>query len=112
MRIELYSPPYLFAGARPVIQQVATEWHYAAAVDVQTPDAPTILWAEIIRSGVTTHAFDNAQRLVDLPITLRAAGQLTVQTPASGALAPPGWYMLFLVNQAHVPSVAAWVHLT
>jgi galactose oxidase-like protein len=112
MRIELYSPPYLFAGPRPVIQHAAAEWHYGAGVQIQTPDAASIRWAELVRAGVTTHAFDNAQRLVDLPITARAAGQLSVQAPATSALAPPGWYMLFLVNQQQVPSVATWVHLS
>ena len=27
-------------------------------------------------------------------------------------LAPPGWYMLFVVDANGVPSVAKWVHLT
>jgi len=111
MRIEIYSPPYLSSGARPAIGQVATEWQYGSAVDVQTPQAASILWAELIRSGVTTHAFDNSQRLVDLPITARANDRLTVHAPEAPTLAPPGWYMLFLVDQNRVPSVSNWVHL-
>jgi hypothetical protein len=111
MRIEVYSPPYLFAGARPVIGQVTPEWHYRAAVDVATPQAAKILWAELVRGGVTTHSFDNSQRLVDLPITARVPGRLTVQAPSGPALAPPGWYMLFLVDEARIPSTAIWIHL-
>lgn len=91
--------------------QVATEWQYGSAVDVQTPQAASILWAELIRSGVTTHAFDNSQRLVDLQITARANDRLTVHAPEAPTLAPPGWYMLFLVDQNRVPSVSNWVHL-
>jgi hypothetical protein len=112
MAIEVYSPPYMFAGPRPVIDQAATEWTYGASVDVASAQAPTILWAELVRNGVTTHSFDNSQRLVDLPITGRAAGRLTVTTPAGPALAPPGWYMLFVVDEAHIPSIAVWIHLT
>ena len=111
MLIEMYSPPYLFAGPRPVIGQAATEWRYGQAVDIATAQAGSILWAELIRSGVTTHAFDNSQRLVDLPIRARGPGQLTVEAPLTPMLAPPGWYMLFLVDQDHVPSPSTWVHL-
>ena len=111
MQIEIYSPPYLFAGPRPAITQLVTEWQYGAAIDVETPDAASILWAELVRNGITTHAFDNSQRLVDLPITARTAGSITVKAPAGATLAPPGWYQLFLVNQNRVPSVGHWVHL-
>ena len=46
MQIELYSPPYLFAGPKTVIQQVATiEWQYGQAIEVQTGDPNAILWA-------------------------------------------------------------------
>jgi Domain of unknown function (DUF1929) len=111
MRIEVYSPPYLFAGARPTVQQVAAEWQYGSAIDIRAPASASILWAELIRNGVTTHAFDNAQRLVDLPITARTQAGITVTAPASANLAPPGWYMLFLVDQNRIPSTGSWIHL-
>jgi hypothetical protein len=112
LRIEMYTPPYMFGPARPTITQAATEWHYGQAVDIASPQADTILWAELIRCGVTTHAFDNSQRLVDLPIAARPAGSLTINAPAAPTIAPPGWYMLFLVDQQHIPSVAVWIHLS
>ena len=112
MRIEIYSPPYVFGSARPTIGQVATEWNYGQAVDIATPDAGGIMWAELVRYGVTTHAFDNSQRLVDLPITARPAGGLAVNAPAAPTVAPPGWYMLFLVNDQQIPSVATPIHLS
>ncbi|HEX7537505.1 MAG TPA: galactose oxidase early set domain-containing protein, partial [Dermatophilaceae bacterium] len=62
-------------------------------------------------NGVTTHAFDNCQRLVDLDIAGQAGGTITARVPAQSTLAPPGWYMLFLVDTAGVPSVSSWVHL-
>ena len=112
LAIEMYTPPYLFAPGRPAIGQVATEWHYGQAVNIASPQSETILWAELIRCGVTTHAFDNSQRLVDLPIATRPPGHLTVSAPAAPTIAPPGWYMLFLVDQLHIPSAAAWIHLS
>jgi hypothetical protein len=108
----MYSPPYLFGTTQPVIGQVAAEWLYGHTIGIATPQAADIMWAELIRAGVTTHAFDNSQRLVDLPIAARAPGSLTVNAPAEPAIAPPGWYMLFLVDQNHIPSTATWIHLS
>jgi hypothetical protein len=66
----------------------------------------------LIRPGSTTHAFDNSQRLVDVEISGRDAGTVRATAPGEPTLAPRGWYMLFIVARAGVPSVASWVHLT
>jgi len=34
---------------------------------------------------------------------------LMVQAPPNRNIAPPGYYMLFIVNRAGVPSVAHWI---
>jgi hypothetical protein len=48
-----------------------------------------------------------------VPLTFSAeTGGLTVSAPASGAVAPPGWYMLFLIDDAGVPSVAKWIRIS
>src|SRR5664280_2352413 len=111
LALEVYSPPYLFAGPRPVIAGVAPEWTYGQTVAISSPQAGAIKWVSIVRNGVTTHAFDNCQRLVDLDITGQAGGTITARVPAQSTLAPPGWYMLFLVDTAGVPSVSSLVHL-
>ncbi len=111
MRLEVYSPPYLFKGPRPTIGAVATEWTYGQAVAIPSPQAGRLRWAHLMRPCVTTHSFDGSQRLVDLPIGSQAAGTVKVAVTANRNLAPPGWYMLFLVSQDGVPSVASWVHL-
>lgn len=112
LRLEVYSPPYLFAGPRPIINAAPAEWAYGQNVVIGTPQAGEIKWASIIRPGVTTHSFDNSQRLVDLTIQAQANGQLHVATPDQPTLAPPGWYMLFIVDHGGVPSIASWIHLT
>jgi hypothetical protein len=121
MRLEIFSPPYLFrpspggAGSvfaqRPVIQNVATEIRYGSTIDIQTAQAAQIKWIDLIRPGLTTHSFNGTQRLVNVPFT-PGAGKLSATIPAEAKIAPPGWYMLFLVDNAGVPSVASWVHLT
>jgi len=64
----------------------------------------------LIRNGAVTHAFDENTRYV--PLTFQqVAGGLTVTAPANGNIAPPGFYMLFLVNNSGVPSVAPFVQV-
>jgi len=65
----------------------------------------------LMRPGAPTHAFDMEQRLVGLTYT-RGLGLLNVTAPPNGNVAPPGYYMLFALTSAGVPSVASFVHLS
>jgi hypothetical protein len=112
MRLEIFSPPYLFKGTRPAIASVPTEWHYGQAVTIASSAAGSVRWATLVRNGVTTHSFDNGQRLIDLDIQSQAGGAIKAVVTGKSTIAPPGWYMLFLVDQQGVPSVATWIHLT
>ena len=64
----------------------------------------------LIRLGAVTHGFDSGQLYVDLMFELMVGG-LDVQAPANANLAPPGDYMLFIVNTNGVPSVASFVNI-
>ncbi len=115
-QIEIYSPPYLFnadgsPAKRPVLDSAPRVAHYRTHFKVRTPDAPNIQAVVAIRAGAVTHAFDMDQRLVELTF-VRKAGSLDVLAPARGNLAPPGYYLLFLVDSHGVPSVARFVQIT
>src|SRR5207237_6466086 len=88
-----------------------TSLGYGAALDVQTPDAANIASVVLVRPGAPTHAFDMDQRLVGLSFSA-GSGVLNVTTPPNGNIAPPGYYMLFILNSAGVPSLARFVQLT
>jgi len=108
---EIYSPPYLFKGARPALSGGTPDVvGYGQTIDLTTPDASTIAKATFIRLGSVTHAFDQAQRLVPLSFS-PSAGGVTVTLPASRTTAPPGPYQLFLVNTDGVPSVGRIMRL-
>jgi hypothetical protein len=108
---ELYSPPYLFKGVRPVVTGgVPSTAGYGQTLAVDTPDGAGIAKVNLIALGSVTHAFDQAQRLVPLTFA-QAAGGLSVTLPSSRTTAPPGPYMVFLVNAAGVPSVGKIVLL-
>jgi len=115
--VEIYSPPYLFKpdgslAKRPTITGVAPgELHYGEQFIVTTPDADKIKSVVLIRAGAVTHSFDMDQRLVGLNF-VPVAGVLQAKAPANGNLAPPGYYLLFILNTDGVPSVAQFVHLT
>jgi hypothetical protein len=111
LRLELYSPPYLFRGPRPVVQAAPDELTYGQAFAIDSPAAGATRWVSIIRPGITTHAFDSSQRLIDLTITAQGNGTISVTAPSDPTVAPPGWYMLFVVDDDKVPSIAHWVHL-
>ena len=107
---EFYSPPYLSKGARPTITQAPSQVSYGSNFFVATPDATSIAKAVLIRTGAVTHFFDQNTRYVPV-VFQQATGGLTITAPASANFAPPGYYMLFLVNSAGVPSVAPLVQL-
>ena len=108
---ELYSPPYLSKGPRPTITDAPSLVGYGTSFSVETPDAAGIAKVSLIRLGSVTHAFDMNQRFQWLTFT-RQAGSLSVTAPASGTRAPPGHYMVFLLDQNGVPSVGRIVKVS
>jgi galactose oxidase len=108
---EIYSPPYLFKGTRPAITSAPSRVKYKRVFFVATPDATSIGQVTLIRLGSVTHSFNQNQRLNHLQFA-QASGGLNITAPQNGNLAPPGHYMLFLVNSNGVPSVASILQIT
>lgn len=107
---EIFSPPYLFKGARPAITSAPATLGYRAAFTVTSPQAASIARLVLIKPGAVTHSCNFDQRYV--ACTFTASGtRLSAVAPPSANSAPPGWYLLFLVDVAGVPSVASWVHV-
>ncbi len=109
LNLEIYSPPYLFRGSRPSITSVTTQLEYGSSFTVETPDAVDISAVNLIRPGAATHNFDQEQRFVPLSFSQGTGGELEVEAPPNPNLAPPGYYMLFVVNSDGVPSIAEFV---
>jgi hypothetical protein len=102
---EIYSPPYLFKGPRPVITSAPATVRYGQSFLVETPDAANIGAVRWIRLPSVTHSFNENQRINTLLFQQTSDG-LSVTAPSNPNLAPPGHYMLFILNRAGVPSVA------
>lgn len=107
---EIYSPPYLFKGPRPAIAAAPTVLTYGQSFLVRTPDTASVVSACLIRLAAVTHSFD--QNALRIPLGVATRGRdLVLTPPASRNVAPPGHYMLFLVNAAGVPSIARIVKM-
>jgi hypothetical protein len=112
LRMEVYSPYYLFKGTRPRITQVSANVHYGQTFEVSYEYSGTLQSIALIRPGAVTHAFDMDQRYVELTFQPAGQGRLTVESPQDANLAPPGYYMLFLLGEDDVPSEAAFVQIS
>ena len=117
--IEIYQPSYLFnadgsLATRPRIAAGAPgSITYAQSFTVPTPDAANIASVVLMKAGSVTHSFDMDQRYVGLTFTAgQTSGSLTVTGPPDSNIAPPGYYMLFLVNKSGTPSLASWVQVS
>ena len=101
---EIYSPPYLFKGPRPTITSGPSTLNYGQQFTLGTPDAARIQSASLVRMGSVTHNLDMDQRFMNLPVTA-GSGSVQLGGPTNGNVAPPGMYMVFLINDQGVPSV-------
>lgn len=108
---EIFSPPYLFGGPRPQITGAPGITSYGRSFFVQTPDPANIREVALVRLGSVTHAFDQNQAFITLGPPTQVAGGINVTAPAGPTLAPPGHYMMFLLDNSGVPSVAKIIHI-
>ncbi|MDH4393891.1 MAG: DUF1929 domain-containing protein [Aquabacterium sp.] len=112
-RVEIFSPPYLFKGARPVLGAVPAQVGFNQVFNVRLASGTTPLSVDravLVACGSATHQNNFTQRAVELVMT-RGAGQLLLVSPPNANIAPPGFYMLFLIGTNGVPSVSAMVQV-
>ena len=104
--VQIFRPPYLFKGPRPVVTGMPADIKLGESFDVFTPDAASVAQVNLLRLGSVTHAYDENQRIVRLPF-VAGVGKVTVDGPSSSYDALPGYYMLFLISDLGVPSLPA-----
>jgi galactose oxidase len=107
---QIFSPPYLFKGERPEITSAPDSVSYGQSFEVHTSRPNEIGTVSWIRLPSVTHSFNENQHINFLQFQA-GAGKLTVTAPNSPNLCPPGHYMLFILSQAGVPSVAKMIQM-
>ena len=115
LNAEIYYPPYLFTAAgqrapRPVVTAVPDWADIGKVIAVDVSNATSVSRVTLVKTGASTHSYNMDQRFVDL--TFAANGlHLSVQMPSHASDATPGYYQLFVFDQAGVPSVARVVRI-
>lgn len=101
---QIYSPPYLHRGARPRMAAVPSAVRYGERFTVETPDAASISAVALVALSAASQGWNGTQRRVRLDFAT-ASGMLQVEAPGDPSLAPPGFYLLFILDDRGVPSV-------
>jgi hypothetical protein len=109
---EIYSPPYLFRGPRPVIASAPANVAWGQAFTINTPDANNIESLVLIKLGNVTHSVTFDQRLLEVPFEVASDSRLFASAPPTANRAPPGYYMLIALNDQDVPSVAKMIRIS
>ncbi len=109
---EVFSPPYLYRGPRPIIDSAPAVITYGTSFAMEFTSAATVNTVALIRMSSVTHSVNMGQRYVLLAELNSAGRSESVPTPMSANVAPPGYYMLFVVDGDGVPSEANILRLT
>ena len=109
-RMEMFNPPYLFRGARPEITLAPKSIGYGKQFMIESPQAGDIESVGLIAPTTVTHSVNTGQRYVEIDFSVNGA-QIVATGPPNGNHAPPGYYMLFIVNTDGVPSIAPFVQV-
>jgi hypothetical protein len=107
---ERFLPPYFFKP-RPTITSAPAALTYGANFTVNTPQAGGVA-VVLIRPGAVTHAFNQSQRYVGCVVVSAAGTSVQAAAPSNHNVAPPGYYLLFVVDSDRVPSLGVWVRLS
>lgn len=108
---QIYSPRYLYnpdgsLAPRPRITSAPASLSYRQPVTVQSAEAGSVRRGTLIRLSSVTHAFNQSQLIYPLSFSTTGATTLVADGPPDPNHAPPGPYMLFLINDKGVPSQA------
>jgi hypothetical protein len=112
---EIFSPPYLFQAdgtpaPRQAIDAAPASTTYGAAMEIATGNPTSIRKVALVRLGAVTHSNNMEQRYIPLSFTAGATS-INATAPANANVAPPGFYMLFIIDANGVPSVARMVNV-
>ena len=105
LRSEFYVPSY-YNATRPTISSNPTVGNYGGTINISTPNAADVQKVSLIKLGTYTHGFNSDMRFIWLQIQSKGSNNVTVSAPVNAKIAPPGYYMIHVLNSAGVPSIA------
>lgn len=110
--IEIITPPYLAnKPTRPKISSYPKSISYDSAFQISVDDVQNIEKVSLIRVSSTMHNNNMDQRCLFLNILEKFDNTIKSYSPKDGTWAPPGYYMLFVVDEKGIPSLGEFVRL-
>lgn len=109
--MEVFSPPYLFRGPRPRVTGYPAAAAHGDTVELTSPDACRIRSIALVRPGAITHHTDSEPRYLPLEFARHGRCGLHAHIPEDATVLPPGYYMLFALDDAGVPSEGKFVQV-
>ena len=110
IRVEIFNPWYT-SETRPTISGGLTGGAYGNTITIPTQNAADITKVSLVRVSATTHHYNTDQRLIWLQITGKTSSSVTVNAPINSKLAPPGYYLVHILNSAGVPSLGTFLKI-
>ncbi len=110
LRTEIFRPWY-YTETRPTISAAPVVGGYNGTITIPTPNAADITSVSLVRLMSTTHHYDANQRFLWLQILNKTSNTVVVSAPLNGNIAPPGYYMIHVLNSAGVPSTARMIRI-
>jgi len=111
LRTEIFSPAYVFATRPTISGNPSINGGYGGSITIPTTDASNITSVSLVRISAVTHHYSSDQRLVWLQIQSSNSNSVTVAAPINSYIAPPGYYMIFILDGNSVPSVAKFIRI-
>ena len=118
LNAQAYHPPYLYNGAAPAKRPTFTVtdgrsgFSHGESIRLSVNDAANVARVNLTKLGSTTHSHNTEQRHLGLSMAVQpVTNTLTVTLPAAAHLAPPGFYLLTVVDKWGVPSTSRIVKL-
>jgi hypothetical protein len=110
-RIEIFEPWY-FDQPRPSITRLPEFVKHGQSFELVTPHANIIRRVALIHAGSVTHGFNFDQRYIGLEFNLVAPDRLSIKAPPDAWVAPPGYYLVFISNEAGIPSEGRFIRIS
>lgn len=118
LNAEIYYPPYLFTAdgqmaPRPAIVGTPDFLQVGRTLAIDVASTSAIGRVVLVKTGSVTHGFNMDQRFVELPFRADDTdpNRLYAQAPTHAGDVPPGYYLLFVLDSAGVPSTARILNL-
>jgi hypothetical protein len=110
--VDIFAPDYVADNGRPQITSCPPCTTYGQTFTVETPQAASIARVAFMRCGSNTHGFDADQRYVGAQFGLDG-GDLRVIAPPNANVAPPGNYMLWIIDDdGRVCELASFIRIS